>query len=213
MDRSDRHCRGDDRIHPIAEPAALTTALLVPVKAFSQAKLRLAGVLLPSERAALARKMAETVVRAAGPLRAWVVSDDAEVADWARGLGAGVLSEPGRGLNGAVQHSVSQLASLGYLKIIVAHGDLPLASNLGWVADHSGITLVPDRRADGTNVVGIPAGSGFQFSYGPGSFARHVAEAERLGLPLRVVHHRELGWDVDVPDDLARACPRPEAPS
>ena len=93
-------------------------------------------------------------------------------------------------------------AERGVERVIVAHADLPLATHLGWVGDFDGVTLVPDRRDDGTNVICVPAGSGFGFAYGPGSFGRHHAEAERLGLPVRVVRERRLGWDVDHPADL-----------
>jgi 2-phospho-L-lactate guanylyltransferase len=65
------------------------------------------------------------------------------------------------------------------------------------------VTLVPDRREDGTNVVGVPVDHDFVFSYGPGSLARHVAEARRLGLALRIVRTSGLSWDVDLPTDLA----------
>ena len=177
-------------------------ALLVPVKAFSHAKLRLAGALSPARRADLARTLATRVVGAAGDLEVAVVCDDREVASWARALGALVIWEPGRGLNGAVQEGVARLANAGVEQVAVAHADLPLARDLAWLARFPGVTLVPDRRHDGTNVVGIPARSGFLFSYGPGSFARHVAEARRLGLPVRTVHGSPLAWDVDVPADL-----------
>ena len=88
-------------------------------------------------------------------------------------------------------------------RVIVAHADLPLADDLRPIADgFDGVTLVPDRRADGTNVLCVPAGAGFDFQYGPRSFARHRAEAERLGLRHRVVDDARLAWDVDVPEDL-----------
>jgi 2-phospho-L-lactate guanylyltransferase (CobY/MobA/RfbA family) len=74
---------------------------------------------------------------------------------------------------------------------------------LTWVGRFRGVTLVPDRREDGTNVVGVPADGDFVFSYGPGSFARHVAETRRLGLALRIVRAPQLSWDVDLPADLA----------
>jgi 2-phospho-L-lactate guanylyltransferase len=70
------------------------------------------------------------------------------------------------------------------------------------LADVDGVTLVPDRHGDGTNVIVIPTDSGFVFSYGPASFARHHAEAQRLGLDVRVIHNDRLAWDVDRPDDL-----------
>ena len=49
------------------------TAVLVPVKAFDRAKLRLAPALDAAARARLARTMAETVLAAAGGLPVAVV--------------------------------------------------------------------------------------------------------------------------------------------
>jgi len=177
-------------------------AVLVPVKAFRDAKARLAPVLTPPERVALARSMADAVARAAAPLPVWVVCDDEDVAAWALGAGSQVLWKPGRGLNGAVNEGVVDLATEGFARVIVAHADLPHATDLTWVGDGEGITLIPDRHDDGTNVAAVPANAGFVFAYGPGSFRRHSAEAARLGLPLRVVRDPRLGWDVDRSDDL-----------
>ena len=177
-------------------------AVLVPVKAFSKAKMRLASVLSPEQRAALARKMAEHVIRASNPLPVVVVCDDIEVADWAGRLGARALPEPGLGLNGAVNAAFAQLGSEGYRRVVVAHADLPLASELAWLADIEGIALVPDRREEGTNVISLPARCGFNFSYGPGSFLRHQEEAKRTGLSWRVIRDPRLAWDVDFPSDM-----------
>ncbi|MGH9115008.1 MAG: 2-phospho-L-lactate guanylyltransferase [Acidimicrobiales bacterium] len=182
---------------------AAPLAVLVPVKAFAHAKLRLAPALSPADRARLARSMATRVVESAGGIPVSVVCDDPEVAAWARDLGASVIWEPGRGLNPAVQEGVAHLRRAGVKTVVVAAGDLPLATDLRWVARFPGITIVPDRRRDGTNVIGLPCSARFQFAYGPGSFARHLDAARRTGLPVRVVHHPSLAWDVDVPDDLA----------
>jgi 2-phospho-L-lactate guanylyltransferase len=178
-------------------------AVLVPVKSFSEAKVRLAPAMSAADRAALAQKMASKVVASAGGLPVAVVCDDPEVAAWARGLGALVIWEPGRGLNGAVHEGVARLSAAGVALVVVAAGDLPLATDLRWVTRFPGVTIVPDRRGDGTNVISVPTGGGFRFSYGPGSFARHLDEARHLGVPIRVVHSVPLGWDVDVPEDLA----------
>jgi len=183
-------------------PAARSTAVLLPVKAFRAAKGRLAGALDDVSRAALAREMATKVVRAAGALPVSIVCDDDEVSAWAVTLGAEVIWRPGRGLNAAVTDGVDELGSVGFAQVIVAHADLPHALDLTWVADFDGVTLVPDRRDDGTNVVCLPTRAGFTFAYGPGSFARHQAEARRLDLPVRIERERRLGWDVDTPDDL-----------
>lgn len=174
----------------------------MPVKAFAEAKVRLAPALDPETRVRLVRAMAEHVVRAAGNLPVSVVCDDEEVAAWARAQGASVVWAPERGLNGAVKEGVATLAAQGTTQVIVAHADLPLATDLASVAGFPGVTLVPDRHDDGTNVACVPSAADFRFSYGPGSLARHRAEALRLDLPLRILREPLLAWDVDVPDDL-----------
>src|SRR5262245_11460807 len=179
------------------------THVLVPIKSFRNAKVRLAGALPPSERAALAKRMAERVLAAAGPLPVSVVCDDVDVASFAEQRGADVSWRPGLGLNAAVTDGVALLTNeRGAVEVIVAHADLPLADDLARLAGFAGITFVPDRRDDGTNVICVPTGLAFSFSYGPGSFERHRTAADRLRLPYRVLRDPRLGWDVDVPSDL-----------
>ncbi len=180
----------------------LTAAVLMPVKAFGLAKARLAPALSGPERAALAQSMAEAVLAAAGDLPVAVACEDHGVAAWAQLRGALVVWSPGRGLNGAVEDGVAALAGRGATHVVVSHADLPRARRLDHLAEWDGVTLVPDRRDDGTNVACIPARAGFRFAYGPGSLARHAAEAARLGLPLRFVREPALTWDVDRPCDL-----------
>lgn len=180
-----------------------SAVVVVPVKAFAVAKLRLAPVLAPTERVAIARAMAAHVVAAAGPLPVAVVCDDDEVATFAVEHGAEVLWTPGLGLNGAVTEGVARLAAAGVDEVVVAHADLPFAAALAALAGTPGTaTIVGDRHDDGTNVLAVPAGAGFTFAYGPRSFARHCAEAARLGLAERLVHDPGLRWDVDIPADL-----------
>lgn len=191
---------------------SLRTGVLVPIKAFPEAKVRLSGVLGGAEREALARSMAEGVLAAAGPLPVWVVCDDTEVALWAEQHGASVLWTPARGLNQAVIDGVAQLHRMGVELVTVVHADLPLVGSLEGIARPGAVVLAPDRRRDGTNVAALPTFCGFRFSYGAGSFGRHVQEAGRLGLALVVLERPDLAWDVDVPDDLGPVCPLPPAP-
>ena len=179
-----------------------SAAVLVPVKAFAQAKLRLAPALEPATRAELARAMAARVLRAAHPLPVSVVCDDEEVRAWAERQGAEAIWTPGLGLNGAVEAGISHLARRGVAQAIVAHADLPMATDLTWLATSGCVTLVPDRHQDGTNVASVPTDAGFRFGYGAASFARHRAEAARLGLVARLVQDSPLGWDIDLPRDL-----------
>jgi 2-phospho-L-lactate guanylyltransferase len=176
--------------------------VLIPIKAFHQAKRRLDRVLSGSDRERLVRTMAAHVVAACAPLPVAVVCDDEEVANWATGQGAVVLWEPGQGLNGAVGAGVGRLAASGARWVTIAHGDLPRAHGLGTLPQFDGVTLVPDRRDDGTNVLRLPAPCDFRFAYGPGSFRAHRAEATRLGLSVRVVRDPDLAYDVDWPADV-----------
>jgi 2-phospho-L-lactate/phosphoenolpyruvate guanylyltransferase len=181
----------------------VAAAVLVPLKGFALAKGRLAHVLDAGERVALARRMAAQVLAAASPLPVAVVTGDDEVASFATAHGAGIVADPGGGLDAAVRAGVRHLAAAGFDEIVVAHADLPLAAGLAALAGRVGTcTLVPDRRRDGTNVLVVPTDAGFRFAYGPGSFARHVAEAARVGLAVHVVTDRRLALDVDVPEDL-----------
>ncbi len=189
-------------------------AVLVPMKAFKDAKARLAPALSPDERANLARWMGERVLAAARPLPVTVACDDPDVAGWATRLGADVAWTPGLGLNGAVKAGVSKLARRDFGWVTVSHGDLPLAADLaglGGAGSSASVTLVPDRHDDGTNVARVPSEAGFHFSYGPGSLERHVAEAHRLGLSVEVLSRPLLAWDVDVPDDLEPVERRPRS--
>jgi 2-phospho-L-lactate guanylyltransferase len=188
---------------PVDRTQHADVAVLVPVKAFAAAKLRLAPALADPEREALARAMADRVVSAAGSLPVAIVCDDDGVARWAQQRGARVLWQPGLGLNGAVRAGVRQLRVDRVARAIVAHADLPLAADLASVADAEGVVIVPDRRDDGSNVLCVPTAVAFRFSYGPGSFSRHCAEARRLGLSLEVRRDPRLAYDVDVPADLA----------
>jgi 2-phospho-L-lactate guanylyltransferase (CobY/MobA/RfbA family) len=85
----------------------------------------------------------------------------------------------------------------------VIHADLPLVSPpaLQQVFDlaRTNTVLVPSYNA-GTNIV-AGTGSAFRFSYGPGSFHRHLVDN-----PHAVVHTSPLlALDLDTEADLSRA--------
>ena len=175
--------------------------MLVPIRSFDDAKSRLAGSLDPLARRALIRRMAQTVVAAAHDLTVWVVTDDGEVAAWARERGTRSFAVGVDGLNPAVTVAAAAAADAGASRIIIAHADLPYASDLR-VVTGSGVASAPDRHRDGTNVMSLPTNKGFVFAYGPGSFAKHRREAARLGLDFKEINDASLAWDVDSPADL-----------
>jgi len=177
-------------------------AVLVPVKRFSAAKGRLVGTLTDDERARVARWMATGVIGAARGVPTFVACDDDEVAAWAESHGAQVIWGEGLGLNGAVDDGIEQIVKHDVDHIIVAHADLPRPANITAVAREGCVTLVSDRRRDGTNVMAFPASSPLQASYGGGSFGRHLAQALDLARSVEVRADPDLSLDLDTPADL-----------
>jgi 2-phospho-L-lactate guanylyltransferase len=178
-------------------------AVLVPVKRFTAAKGRLAGVLDNSDRARLAEWMASGVLDVVAEIPTFVACDDEEVATWAQRMGAQVIWGADLGLNGAVDDGVARITSSGYDQVLISHADLALPGALLDVAREGCITLVPDRRHDGTNVMSFPATHPLQAAYGGGSFARHLHQA--LSMPTVAVEVRgdpELSLDLDTARDL-----------
>lgn len=194
-----------------------TSVVIVPIKSFTGAKERLAGVLTAQERHKLARFMALRVLRAASPLPVLVVCDDDEVIAWALLNGAAVVRQDKPGLNNAVQIGFSAARDSSYTWAVIAHSDLPLATRLDHLLDHlqSGLpgsdqssdraaVIVSDQHGDGTNLLVVPTSCNFKFHYGPASFAAHCAEAAQQGLDLRIVADAALAIDIDTPSDLSQ---------
>jgi 2-phospho-L-lactate guanylyltransferase len=96
--------------------------------------------------------------------------------------------------------------------MIILHGDLP---NLQAADVHAltgalpsdgspGVAIAPDRAGTGTNALVLRPPGLIGFRFGPGSFARHLAEVDAAGVPLVAVNRAGLAFDLDTPEDLAR---------
>jgi FO synthase len=106
---------------------------LVPLKNLVQAKSRLAGLLQPSERCALAQAMAEDVLQVlsshASITRITLVCDDPGAELLAQKYGADCWSERslgGSGLNALIQSASERLLIDAADTLVVLHADLPL---------------------------------------------------------------------------------------
>ncbi len=189
----------------------MTCWLVIPVKPADQAKSRLAEVLSETQRASLAGAMLHYVFE---------VARSAAKVDFLALLGPSrlglpeevpLLADPGGGLNPALHSAFSQATIAGADRLIVLFADLPRlqVSDIEQLAATTPgtIAIAPDRHGTGTNAISlpIPRAQGFTFAFGPDSFARHNAEARRLGLRIETIHSEGLARDIDVPDDLADA--------
>jgi 2-phospho-L-lactate guanylyltransferase len=178
----------------------MATAVVIPLRSFAFGKERLTSALDESERAAFVANMANRVVAAAGNRTVAIVSSAPEVLAWARDLDLACIDDPGD-LNRAARAGVEWARDNGFTRVVIAHGDLPLASSFDAVdLDGDVVAIVPDQRDDGTPVISLPTALDFAFAYGPGSAARHI---EAAGLHVAVIRDPALAFDVDTPADLS----------
>lgn len=185
----------------------MTCWAIIPVKGTELGKQRLAGVLDEGSRAALVRDMLDHVVAAARSARG--IDRIALVGSSRHGQDDDIalLPDPGMGLNPAVSSAVAAAEARGATRVVVIFADLPQLRTLDIerLAAAPEIALAPDRHETGTNALSLPAASRFTFAFGPDSFARHQAEAERIGLAYEVIRSPGLQRDIDEPADLPDA--------
>jgi len=200
-------------------PANTGVWIILPVKAASEAKQRLADRLSAAQRRALSRAMLEDVLDAvcgvAGVGGILVVSSDPDIGTFAARFPIEVVTEPANnaaGLNGAVDHGVHEAIARGATAVMVLHGDLPLVEGRElerMLACHDTgngprITLAPDDERDGTNVLLASPPRAIPFAYGRNSFSRHCQLAEQAGVGVEVVDSAALALDIDTAADLTR---------
>lgn len=64
-----------------------------------------------------------------------------------------------------------------------------------------GCLLVPDRRKEGTNLLGLAPLRAEVFAFGGPSRARHLERARQLGYFVREYRDQALALDIDLPED------------
>lgn len=186
---------------------------LIPAKPFAEAKTRLAGLLGPEQRAALAAGLlARTiaVARAAvGDAPLAVVSWSDSVGAVARAAGADhALLSRAVGLNAQLA-DVAARAVPADAALFVLHADLPWLEAedvAAMIASEATVTLAPDGRGRGTNALLHRRPSPF-FRFGPDSLADHRAEAAARAQAVALVCRPGLAFDLDDPEDWRRCAP------
>lgn len=199
----------------------MSVAAVVPVKPLTGALGRLGRILEARERRALQAAMLRDVLDACREAReiatTFVVTSDAEAGEIARAHGAEVLADhhPPLGMNAAVEIGLARAEVIGARAALVATADLPCArgADLDAVSTArsalTGVVLSPSLDGTGTNAMLLAPPRALRPELGIGSLARHLVQAERLGLAIEVVRRPGLALDVDTPEDLARLCERP----
>jgi 2-phospho-L-lactate guanylyltransferase len=180
----------------------ISDAFIIPLKRFDLAKERL-RVNNTASVTELAQQLATQVIASCAPRYTVVLSESDEISHFASTQGCEVLRSDATDLNDAVQRAYGALQSR-FERLIIVHGDLRHPEGLGSFEPGDGITIVTDHHGVGTNVMALPTGLDFHFSYGANSASLHRREGERLGTPVTLVSDSPWRFDVDEPDDLDR---------
>jgi 2-phospho-L-lactate guanylyltransferase len=190
---------------------------LVPVRSLSSGKTRLANVLTPDTRESLMRHMLTGVIRAAFCSEAVtgviVVSPDADVLELANSMPRVTPVQQSADIPGllpGLDLGRARAESMRASGLLVLFGDLPLldGSDIRHLVRRAmPVVIAPDRHGYGTNALllrlsAVPSGDRFAFQFGEGSYARHVAEAHRLGLDVATSISAGTSFDLDTPGDL-----------
>jgi 2-phospho-L-lactate guanylyltransferase len=188
-------------------------ALLLPVKDLRNAKQRLAGVLTPEERFALAQAMLADTFRAVSGVRLadkiFVVTNYAPAMHAAEENGWEILREEQQ-----ISESVSvdaasrQCAGRGITSVLRLPLDVPLLQArdidelLAGECSAPALIIVASRDGTGTNAILRTPPALFPSHFGAGSFAKHCEEARRAGARILVRRNSRLEMDVDDEADL-----------
>lgn len=188
-------------------------ALLLPVKDLRHSKQRLAALLTPQERFELMQAMLTDTFRAVrGVQRAdkiFVVTNYAPAIEAAKENGWQILEEGQQTSESAsVDFASRQCEALGVTAVLRLPLDLPLVQpgDIDELLTIDGaapaLVIVPSRDGTGTNAILRTPPTLFPSHFGPGSFAKHCAEAERHGAQIILRRNPRLEMDVDDESDL-----------
>jgi 2-phospho-L-lactate/phosphoenolpyruvate guanylyltransferase len=190
--------------------------IIVPIKRFAHAKQRLALDLSGFARRRLAEAMAnrtlEELSMSESVTRVSVASSELLIVEVARRFGFDVIPDPEpSGLNAAVAQALAHAHARGARDVGVVFSDLPLFNAADFdalvanhrAADDSHMTIVPDSKGEGTNVLLFRPLSALAPSYGMGSAIRYVDQARSTGISCNIVRSTAMAFDLDEPDDLS----------
>lgn len=184
---------------------------LVPVKALTRAKTRLAGALDAPARARLMhdtlRRTVHTLMQVDDIHKVVVITRDDDVSRWVMEWGAHVVREHDDGLNESLREARAQFNTAPALLVVPA--------DLGWLAVEDiramialaaaapSVVIAPDRHEQGTNGLLLRPPDVIDFCFGKGSAHEHAARALAAGITPQWYRSSSISLDVDDPDDLA----------
>jgi len=187
---------------------------IVPVKETTEAKQRLAAVLPPALRQALAVAMLEDVLAELCAVKGLggviLVTVDRQARQLAERYGIGTIADGARdGHTGAVAAGARHLTARGRSTMLTLPGDIPLTTAdeiERLIAAHPpapAFTIVPAHDEQGSNAILCSPPEAVKLRFGENSFFPHLAAAKACGIEPCVLHLPGIAFDIDNAADLA----------
>lgn len=187
---------------------------IIPVKPLKNAKSRLSNVLTSEERYEFAQAMLRHVLSVVTSVHSItgvvVISRDTKALSIAREMGAKTIQESMvSDLNPALMRATAVVKSWRADGVLILPADLPFVSvddiksmiHLSHT-DTASIVIATDDEGDGTNALLVRPPGLIDYSYGKGSFQRHIENAYQARANVISYYSDRLALDIDVPDDL-----------
>ncbi|MGH9769885.1 MAG: 2-phospho-L-lactate guanylyltransferase, partial [Blastocatellia bacterium] len=179
-----------------------------------RAKQRLASLMTQEERTRLAWAMLENTfaaaVKARNVDRIAVVTLYPPAIELARKYGMELIAETEQiSESASVDFGSKEAKKRGANAVLRLPIDLPLitARDIETIIEHDGeepsVVIVPSRDGAGTNAILRRPPDLFPSHFGPGSLAKHLAEAAASKADCRVIELHRVALDIDDPDDVS----------
>lgn len=196
----------------------MRATVILPVKRFAKAKMRVVETIGPPARATILRAMLADVLaaldRAAQVERVILVTGEGRAEKIAM-ESAKRVPTPLEVLREPVDHGHSEAATLGIVRAkalgaactALLPGDCPLLepaeldSAIASLGDGT-VGVASDRHGTGTNGLFLSPADAIGPAFGPGSCERHLDRGRRAGFDARLLDVPSLALDLDTPEDL-----------
>lgn len=193
--------------------------IVIPVKAFANAKSRLAGYLSPDERAGLAKGFCldvfATIAKVRGLDAVLVISNESSALELAKQNGWDTLIESQQLSEAAsVDFACCHCEAIGIKALLRIPTDIPLLRSedveqiFAALPEAPSCVIVPSRDGTGTNTLLRSPPCAFPSFFGKDSLGRHREAARAAGVTVKIIRNPRIELDVDEPGDLdlLRSC-------
>ena len=190
----------------------MSLCAIIPIKPLRKGKSRLSSVLSEEKREGLNQYLLTSTLQCLRKINEidhiLVVSYDPSALSLARKHGARtVLENRNTNINRALRKATLAAKVFKSSKILVVPADLPLLTGddllsvIGESGDPPEIVIVPDRKMSGTNMLLINPIGAIKYDFGEWSFRKHIEQAERKKINIKICSRKNLSFDLDLPED------------